>query len=123
MTAAPGRVLVVEDSPVCAKMLRITLEHAGHDVSVVGSVPEALAILSVDIPDVVICDLLLGLVGNGYDVVSAIRAKGSRALCIAVTALINPEIEDHAKAAGFDIFLRKPLRTASLLKILSGVRL
>jgi len=38
-------------------------------------------------------------------------------------ALINPEIEDHAKAAGFDIFLRKPLRTASLLKILSGVRL
>ncbi len=115
---SPRRVLVVEDSAPCAKLFTIALERAGFKVIVARSVPEALIQLRKEMPDALVCDLLLGLLGNGYDVVTEVRSTGAMIRCIAVTGLPASEIEFHALAAGFDVLLRKPFQPSILVKML-----
>lgn len=116
------RVLIVEDSPPCAKLLSIALELAGFKVTVARSVPEALLELRREMPDALVCDLLLGLLGCGYDVVTAVRASGATIRCIAMTGLPAAEIESHALDAGFDLLLRKPFSPSRLIDSLIGYR-
>jgi DNA-binding response OmpR family regulator len=117
----PRRVLVVEDSALCVKLFTIALEQAGFKVTVARSVPEALIQLRREMPDVLLCDLLLGLLGNGYDVVTAVRASGAKIRCIAMTGLPADEIECHALGAGFDLLLRKPFLPSRLIsELLEG---
>lgn len=112
------RVLVVEDSAPCAKLFTIALEQAGFKVTVARSVPDALIELGREMPDALVCDLLLGLLGNGYDVVSAVRSAGAVIRCIAVTGLPADEIEGHALGAGFNLLLRKPFQPSKLVESL-----
>jgi len=112
------RILVVEDSAVCAKLFTIVLEKAGFNVTVASSAPEALAYLREKVPDAIVCNLLLGRTGNGYDVVAATRSTGATIPCIAVTGFPAFEIESQALGAGFDFLLRKPLQLSKLVEIL-----
>jgi|GEM_PF-1674458 len=113
------RVLVVDDSEPCLRICRIALTQAGYLVAAVSSVPEALHALAADMPDVLVCDLLLGTVGTGFDVVAAVRSFGGKAFCVAVTGLPTGEIRDNAMAAGFDAFLYKPFKPDDLVVLLA----
>ena len=57
--SAPPKVLVVEDEPAVAKMLRISLRAAGFDVAEAIAGGQALRILEQEPTDVVILDLEL----------------------------------------------------------------
>jgi CheY-like chemotaxis protein len=62
--ARRGRILVVDDEPKVARMLRMSLEEE-HDVAVVHSGREALTLLSTDGSfDLVLCDLMMPDIGG-----------------------------------------------------------
>jgi signal transduction histidine kinase/ActR/RegA family two-component response regulator len=113
------RVLVIEDNPDAAEMLRETLAMGDHEVLVAHDGEEGLTRARAFRPDVVICDV--GLPGlDGYEVARRIRADHALApALIALTGYALPEDRRRALEAGFDQHLAKPVEAAALEEILA----
>jgi len=107
---AGRRILIVEDNTDAGQSLRDLLELLGHDVDLVQTGHEALALLRRERPDIVFCDL--GLPGmSGFEVARAVRStlslSGMR--LVAVSGYGQPEDRKKTKKAGFDAHLVKPV--------------
>src|SRR5258707_1005603 len=81
------RVLVVEDDPDIADLIRRYLQRGGFEVDVRASGREALSVIADQHPDLVILDLMLPQV-SGLDVCRTLRADDKTSLIpiIMVTA-------------------------------------
>lgn len=76
-----ARVLVVDDEPAIRRLLRQTLERAGHDVIDAADARTALAAVAQDAPDAVLLDL--GLPGrDGLELVPVIARTPGVALLV-----------------------------------------
>jgi CheY-like chemotaxis protein len=106
----PGqRILIVDDNHDAADALSALLETLGATVAIAYSGPEALALLDVVNPEVVLLDI--GMPGmDGYDVARHIRSSAEHAdvLLIALTGWGQDEDRARAARAGFDEHLVKP---------------
>jgi signal transduction histidine kinase len=110
------RVLVVEDSPTQAQLLRLILEAEDFVVEVAVDGPAALARLRAAPFDVVVSDVLMPVV-TGFDLCRMI--KGDPALCeipvVLVTTLREPQEIVQALEVGADSFIRKPYEPDALV--------
>ncbi|HEY4556279.1 MAG TPA: ATP-binding protein, partial [Lysobacter sp.] len=114
---APLSILLVEDDPTVAAVVRGLLEAQGHRVRHVPHGLAALAEASIARYDVALLDLdLPGM--DGFAVARQLRAQGFAAPMLAVTARADAASEPDARAAGFDGFLRKPVTGAMLARLL-----
>lgn len=115
------RVLVVDDQSDGREMLTVALEQQGAVVTAVASVSDALASLDestqVELPHVIVADVREG----GDAALALIAALGGRPeACggpipvIAVTASDRPRLKERVLAAGFHIYLVKPLSPLGL---------
>jgi signal transduction histidine kinase len=110
------RVLVVEDSPTQARMLRLILEGEGFTVGTAPDAQAALAQLAAAPFDVVVSDVLMpGL--TGFELCRMIKADP--ALCeipvVLVTTLREPQEIVQALEVGADSFIRKPYEPDALV--------
>ncbi|UJR80175.1 PAS domain-containing protein [Sandaracinus amylolyticus] len=114
--ARPRRVLIVEDNEDAAEMLRLVLESGGHQVEVAHTGSEALARARALAPEVVLCDIGLPGLMDGYDVARALRSdaitKGAR--LVALTGYGQEEDQRRAIDAGFDRHVTKPVDPRAL---------
>lgn len=102
------RLLLVEDDPTVAEVIRGLLEARGHQVVWAAHSLEALARLESDRFDLALVDLdLPGL--SGIELAELLRAQGRRLPLLAITARADAQAQVEAGAAGMDGFLRKPL--------------
>ena len=110
------RILIAEDNRDLAQMLRMLLEDAGHEVSVVHDGNSALSGARREHPDVMLIDI--GLPGrNGYALAEAVRNTTGLANTLLIG--ISGYQQDHAKAEGcFDHYIVKPVDTDALLLLL-----
>ena len=103
-------VLIVEDNPDAAELLRALLESWGHSVRVARDGVAGVRAASSQVPNVAVVDI--GLPGlNGYEVAERLRAdaKTRATYLIAITGYGRPEDRARARDAGFDEFIVKPL--------------
>jgi two-component system cell cycle response regulator len=117
----PARLLVVDDVPENAEVVRSLMEPFGHAVVAACGVVEARARLS-DAPQLVVCDLHLSD-GDGYDVLAAVRADERLRNTPFVFLSSTGRAETHrerALAAGARRFLVRPIESADLLRELQG---
>ena len=109
-------ILVVDDTPLNAKLLADLLSAKGYRSVTAASGPEALRKLADEKPDLVLLDVMMpGM--SGYEVCAAIRADPAHAMLpvVLVTAL-DPAVERvKGLEAGADDFLSKPVAQAELL--------
>jgi len=122
-SAAVGghRILVVEDNRDSANSLRELLEMWGHQAMVTADGPEALKLLDQWIPQIVLLDI--GLPGmSGYDVARQMRTdpRTSSACLIALTGYGTDDDRLHAREAGFDEHLTKPVDIEQFQILLSA---
>jgi PAS domain S-box-containing protein len=117
-------ILVVDDELDTRELLKASLSECGAEVSVAGSVREALASLGSAIPDLLISDI--GIPDeDGYDLIRLVRAlppeSGGKVPAIALTAYAR--VEDRLKAlrAGFQMHVPKPVELAELLTVVAIV--
>jgi adenylate cyclase len=112
----PGRVLVVDDTPVNLKLLADLLAAKGYVVVTATSGPEALAKIDAGTADLVLLDVMMpGM--SGYEVCRKIRANPATAMLpvVMVTALDPAQERVKGIEAGADDFLSKPIHQPELL--------
>jgi len=111
------RILVVDDDEDSLEVLREILESAGAQVVTAASARSALASFDGHPPDVLISDI--GMPGeDGYALIRRVRAlgpdQGGRIPAAALTAYTQAEDRAQALAAGFHVWLTKPIEPADL---------
>ncbi|HVB83571.1 MAG TPA: two-component regulator propeller domain-containing protein [Rhodanobacteraceae bacterium] len=117
------RLLLVEDEPTVAEVLRGLLEVQGHQVAHVTHGLAALAVLAQDPFDALLLDLDLPGV-DGFELARMLRARetgsGRRLPIVAITARSGGDEAALSAAAGMDGFLRKPVTGAQLAVALAA---
>jgi adenylate cyclase len=114
--SAPGRVLVVDDTPVNLKLLADLLGAKGYAVVTAASGAEALEKIDAGAPDIVLLDVMMpGM--SGYEVCRKIRENPATAMLpvMMVTALDPGQERVKGIEAGADDFLTKPINQPELL--------
>lgn len=117
--APPGQrlpVLLVEDHPDSAEALAALLDLAGCDVTVAGSVKQALAAAG-DEHRLLISDLALPD-GSGRDLLARLRAAGRELDAIVLSGFGTDEDVRKSLDAGFREHLTKPVDVDELLAVL-----
>jgi CheY-like chemotaxis protein len=115
-------VLVVEDNDDTRTIVRLELEKYGYQVVEAGNGREAIKLASRACPDLILMDLNMPEV-DGLTAAQAIRQLGEHCAgvpILAVTAYDTYGIEEAAREAGCDAYIRKPLDFPSLEKTVSG---
>ena len=106
------RILLVEDDQMNVELFESALETDGHEIVTErdGMAGEERAS---DRFDLVLLDILLPK-KDGLAVCRSLRARGLRMPIVALSASVLPEEIARTKAAGFDLFLSKPISPRDL---------
>ena len=112
---AKKKILIVEDEQVIQVLCRRLLGQGAYDLTVVGSVQEAMQILGRGTPDLLITDLRLPD-GDGVEVIRRLRESSSGAAVIIITGSPTPEERLH-KIEDLDVleYINKPFEVELLL--------
>lgn len=108
-------ILIVEDEPAVAALIKFTLQAAGWRTHVVDSVAAANDWLTTRIPHLVLLDYML-TDGTGLLLLSQIRSM-SHAACLPImmlTARSIPEDKRACMAAGANDYMTKPFSPTEL---------
>lgn len=108
-------LLVVDDDPLIAGMLRMVLEAEGYEVAHAEDGRAALEILAGDPPACMVLDMMMPHV-NGYGVLEKLREQGEATTRVVMLTCCSAE-EDVRKALmlGADDYLTKPVDVDHLL--------
>ena len=104
-----AKILIVEDDPHIRRLLRATMQRAGHAVVEAADARQAIALLDIERPDVVLLDL--GLPDrDGLELIGLIRLR-SAAIVIVVSARDDGAEKVTALDLGADDYVTKPIDT------------
>jgi len=113
MTAAPLKVLVIDDDPPIRKLLRMGLGTQGYEILDATNGKMGLELLSQQ-PDLVILDLGLPDV-SGLDLLSEIRKRNERVPIVVLSSRDDETAKVRALDHGADDYVTKPFGLEELL--------
>lgn len=114
------RVLVVDDDKDNRESLRKLLQVWGHEVFLAHDGKSALDAVASSKPQVVLLDIALGGMMNGWEVGERLREQGAIRL-IALTGYGRDEDKARSNKAGFDAHITKPADLAVLKSLLESL--
>ncbi|WP_437821047.1 PAS domain-containing protein [Sorangium sp. So ce1078] len=111
-------VLFVDDAPDTRDMVRTFVEERKARVRLAGSGEEALRLLELERPDVLVSDI--GMHGmDGYELIRRVRTlppeRGGDVPAVALTAYARNEDRAEALLAGFQTHIAKPIQPTELM--------
>ncbi len=107
-----ARILVADDDPKQAQLIRLYLEREGHQVITVGDGRAALDVARARKPDLVVLDVMMPLV-DGLDVCRILRAESDVAILL-VTARSSENDMLLGLDVGADDYMTKPVSPREL---------
>jgi two-component system, chemotaxis family, chemotaxis protein CheY len=115
-----AKILIVDDSNLSRRTLRVILENAGHKVVEASEGMIALELYFLEKPDLVLLDLVMSGM-DGMEVLARLREMDKDARIIVATADIQTSTREIVKAAGALDFVSKPFTSDPLLKAINAV--
>ena len=110
-----AKILIVEDDAHIRRLLKATMQRAGHEAAEAADARAALSLLDIERPDVVLLDL--GLPDrDGLELIEPIRLR-SAATLIVVSARHDSDEKVAALDLGADDYITKPFDTEELLEM------
>ena len=104
----PARILIIEDDPFFAMLLREFLTDNGYEVvGVAADAKKAVQQAAIEDPDLVLSDIHLQGPGDGIEAAVEIRKRREIAV-VFLTAANDPRTMERAKAARPAAYLNKP---------------
>jgi len=118
------RVLLVDDEADAREVVAAVLGHCGADVRVATTAADAITLLAVHRPDVLVCDINMPD-QHGYDLLRQIRTlsadEGGKTPAVALTAATTTEDRLRALRAGFQFHVPKPVSAVELACVVAGL--
>lgn len=116
------QVLLVDDNLDSLQILTDILTERKAKVQTAASVAEALEVLEWFKPDVVVSDLAMPD-EDGFSLIGKLRRaeRSSQIPAIALTALVRVEDRTRALAAGFNMFVPKPVEPTELITAVASL--
>ena len=118
------RVLLVDDEPNANEAVQALLDSCGAEVRVAASAAQALLMLDVWKPDVLISDIAMPE-EDGYVLIKKIRARSEAqngdVPAAALTAYATIEDRVSILAAGFQMYLSKPADPSELIAVVASL--
>ncbi|HTQ03287.1 MAG TPA: response regulator [Polyangiaceae bacterium] len=110
-------ILIVDDNATNLKLARVVLAGAGFEVRTANDAEEALHVLEVCRPRVVLTDIQLPGI-DGLEFTRRLKGDPARSglVVIALTAYAMVGDEERARAAGCDAYLTKPIDPDGLVR-------
>jgi CheY-like chemotaxis protein len=118
------KILVVDDDADTRELIEWVLKRVGAEVTSVGSSREALEVLKVDRPHLLVSDIAMPQ-EDGYELLKKIRAlppeQGGRIPAIALTA--HSLVQDRLQSlrAGFQSHVPKPVVPEELVEVVASI--
>ena len=118
----PATILVVEDEPSIQELIAACLQHAGHKVLRASSAEDAIRLINVNLPDIVLLDWMLpGMSGIRY----AQRLRADERTKDLPIIMLTARSEEHDKVTGLDAgaddYLTKPFSPRELMARIKAV--
>ena len=110
------RILVVDDEPDIADLLRMYLERSGYQVLIAYSAAEAFDLAQTELPDLITLDVLLPD-ANGFTVLEWLKSDDRTRNIPVVLISILPD-DGHGELLGAVEYLTKPVTEDDLLMYL-----
>ena len=124
LNLAGVKVLVVDDEADARALVQRLLADRGAVVQAAGSAAEALALLSLQRPDVLVSDIGMPE-EDGYAFIRQVRAlsaeQGGSTPAVALTAYARSEDRLKVILAGFQMHMAKPVEAAELLALVASL--
>ena len=114
MSAAPLRVLVIDDEPPIRKLLRVGLSAHGYEILEAANGKLALEALSDQKPDLVILDLGLPDM-QGHELLRTMRARNDSVPIVVLSSRDDEAGKVQALDSGADDYVTKPFGMDELL--------
>jgi CheY-like chemotaxis protein len=113
-------ILIADDDPVVAGVLRTELRAHGFAVMVAVDVIQTMMAVRRTPPAALILDIMMPG-GTGLEVLKRLKASGSMATIpvLAISGSPEPGLAEKTKALGADEFMRKPLNLDQLCATLN----
>jgi phosphate regulon transcriptional regulator PhoB len=117
-----GRILVVEDEPDVAEMIRYNISKEGYDVAVVRNGPDALERARELQPEMILLDIMIPQL-NGWEVCRRLKQEPrTRAIPI---IMVSGRVEEGDKILGFEMgaddYITKPFSPRELVARIRAV--
>ena len=114
-------ILIVDDEPYVARVLKLVLQQEGYRVTCVNNGKEALDIFDKLQPDIVVTDVKMPHLG-GQQLVEAIRAMdaGNSTPVVVMTSTLESENRDWVHDLGNLSFLGKPVSPRDLVRVINN---
>ncbi|HEV3160560.1 MAG TPA: response regulator transcription factor [Xanthobacteraceae bacterium] len=114
MSAAPLRVLVIDDEPPIRKLLRVGLSAHGYQVMEASSGKMALELLGEQPPDLIILDLGLPDM-QGHELLRTMRVRSDKVPIVVLSSRDDEAGKVQALDSGADDYVTKPFGMDELL--------
>lgn len=115
------KILIADDEPYVARVLKLVLQKEGYQVTCVNNGKEALDVYAGLSPDVVVTDVKMPHVG-GRKLVETIRTmeSGANIPVVVMTSTLESENRDWVHDVGNVSFLGKPVSPRDLVRVISA---
>jgi len=117
------KILVVEDDPVVAKTLSMTLNARGYEVVIAPGSCEAIKLAREQNPDMMLVDVGLqpelggARLSDGFQVTQWLHHTNARKIpSIIISGSNKPAYKRQAESVGAEAFLAKPIDNAALVE-------
>ena len=108
------KILIVDDEVSILQLLKAILEEEGYEVEATDKGEHVERLLTEDLPDLILLDVLLSG-KDGREIVKCLRAqKETRTIPIMMISA-HPQARETAFASGANAFLAKPFEIDDLL--------
>jgi two-component system cell cycle response regulator len=115
-------ILIVEDSPTQAKLLRMILEENGFLVDSASNGIKAMECIRIKVPDLIITDIVMPEM-DGFALCKALKSNPDLRLIpvMLLTSLSDPDDVIKGLQAGADNFITKPYEDTFLISCIKNI--
>ena len=115
-------VLIADDEPNIVTALEFLLQRNGYEVSVARNGEEALRLIELKVPDLVLLDVMMPR-RSGYEVCRILRerAEWKHIKIVVLTAKSQEADAKTGLALGADLYVTKPFSTRDLVTKVEGL--
>ena len=118
-----GNLLVVDDEESICFSMREYFSQQGFNVDTARETEEAEGLIKATNYKVIIQDLRLGLTRHpdGIDIIKLVHKRNPDTRIVVLTSYGSQEVEEEARLAGADAFLRKPKPLSQVAQVVQSL--